>query len=168
MYETLQPSYYPCPNLGPRSVAGVLSPSVVIIQDDLDHNCNDLPKEKRAVVSVVTVAAPRLPDLTPDRQTFDKASDLDDLVLVGLRAYTWFSLSFFFTLTLWTGAMGCGAYNCPLDLLHKRWSPSFWNKSSTNGLNTSCLRYTARRGMERANLRSSAMFSKKCINRDRR
>ena len=79
LYETLKPSYYPWPNLGPGSVAGIFSPSVVIFKDDLDHNCEDLPKDKRAIVSVITVAAPRLPNLTSDRQAFARASDLEDL-----------------------------------------------------------------------------------------
>jgi hypothetical protein len=79
LYETLKPSYYPWPNLGPGSVAGIFSPSVVIFKHDLDNDCKDLPKNKRAVVSVITVAAPRVPDLTADKLAFERASDLEDL-----------------------------------------------------------------------------------------
>jgi len=79
LYPTLKPSYYPWPNLGPGSVAGVFSPSVVIFKDDLDNDCKDLAKDKFAIVSVITVAAPRAPELSEDRLSFKHASDLEDL-----------------------------------------------------------------------------------------
>ncbi|KAF8889259.1 hypothetical protein BD779DRAFT_1520647 [Infundibulicybe gibba] len=66
LYQTLHESYYPWPNLGPGSVAGVFSPGVVIFKDDLSHECADLPPAERHVVSVITVAAPRSPSLTKD------------------------------------------------------------------------------------------------------
>ena len=78
MYETLKEEYYEWPNLGPGSVAGVYSPAVVIFKDDLDHDCKDLPVDKREVVSVITVSAPRVPDLTPDRLKLANESDLED------------------------------------------------------------------------------------------
>jgi len=65
--------------LGPGSVAGIFSPSVVIFKDDLDNDCKDLAKEKFAIVSVITVTAPRGPDLSADRLSFKHASDLEDL-----------------------------------------------------------------------------------------
>lgn len=43
---------------------------MVIFRDDLDHDCAELPKADRRVVSVITVAAPRHPVLTPDGQSF--------------------------------------------------------------------------------------------------
>lgn len=79
LYATLKPSYYPWPNLGPGSVAGIYSPGVAIFKHDLDHNCADLSLEDRRVVGVITVAAPRVPDLTGDRLSFKHASDLEDL-----------------------------------------------------------------------------------------
>lgn len=79
LYATLKESYYPWPNLGPGSIAGVFSPDVVIFKDDLDHDCVDLPVEERRLVSVITVAAPRHPKLTPDREHFAKEEDLVDL-----------------------------------------------------------------------------------------
>lgn len=79
LYATLKESYYPWPNLGPGSVAGVFSPDVVIFKDDLDHDCVDLPAEERRLVSVITVAAPRFPKLTPDGEQFAKQEDLGDL-----------------------------------------------------------------------------------------
>ena len=60
-------------------MAGVYSPAVVIFKADLDHNCIDLPPEERQVVSVLTVAAPRLPQLTCDRNAFKNPEDLEDM-----------------------------------------------------------------------------------------
>lgn len=79
MYSTLKPTYYPWPNLGPGSVAGVYSPSVVIFKDDLDHDCVDLDRNDRRIVSVLTVAAPCGPELTRDGSTLKNSSDLEDL-----------------------------------------------------------------------------------------
>jgi len=79
LYDTLKESYYPWPNLGPRSVAGIYSPGVVIFKDDLDHNCVDLPEAERRVVSVITVASPCRPKLTEDELGFKNESDLEDL-----------------------------------------------------------------------------------------
>lgn len=75
----MKPSYYPWPNLGLGSTAGVYSPAVVIFRDDLDHDCVELPESQRKVVSVITVAAPRCPELTTDGLSFRNASDLKDL-----------------------------------------------------------------------------------------
>jgi hypothetical protein len=65
--------------LGPGSVAGIFSPLVVIFKDDLDNDCKDLAKDKFAIVSVITVAAPRVPELSADRLSFKHASDLEYL-----------------------------------------------------------------------------------------
>jgi len=111
LYETLKPSYYPWPNLGPGSVAGIFSPSVVIFKHDLDNDCKDLPKNKRAVVSVITVAAPRVPDLTADKLAFERASDLEDLRGKIRLVYRMAARNGKTSLVL--GAMGCGAYRCP-------------------------------------------------------
>lgn len=51
----------------------------MIFKDDLDHDCVELSKEQRRVVSVITVAAPRYPKLTADKEGFAKESDLEDL-----------------------------------------------------------------------------------------
>ena len=77
LYITLKEQYYPWANLGPGSDAGVYSPAVVIFKDDLDHDCVDLSVDKRETVSVLTIAAPRLPRISNDR--FAKNSDVDDL-----------------------------------------------------------------------------------------
>lgn len=79
LYATLKPEWYPWPNLGPGSVSGIFSPGVVVFKEDLDHDCTQLSKEKRRVVSVITVAAPRYPRLTADKEHFEKKSDLEDL-----------------------------------------------------------------------------------------
>ncbi|KAJ4478949.1 hypothetical protein J3R30DRAFT_3472424 [Lentinula aciculospora] len=79
LFLTLSPSYYPWPNLGPGSIAGVFSPGVVIFKHDLDHDCVDLPQEERCILSVITVAAPRGPHLTKDKQNFAEKSELEDL-----------------------------------------------------------------------------------------
>ncbi|KAJ3711267.1 hypothetical protein DFJ43DRAFT_1161806 [Lentinula guzmanii] len=111
LFSTLSPSYYPWPNLGPGSIAGVFSPGVVIFKHDLDHDCVDLPTEERRVVSVLTVAAPCSPKLTEDQQSFAKKSDLADLrgkIRLVYRMAGWNNKDF-----LVLGAMGCGAYLCP-------------------------------------------------------
>lgn len=63
--------------MGPGSVAGVYSPAVVIFKDDLDHDCVDLAPQERRVVSVITVAAPRSPPLSADRETLKWPQDLE-------------------------------------------------------------------------------------------
>jgi len=111
LYATLKPSYYPWPNLGPGSVAGIFSPGVVIFKDDLDHGCVNLQLEARRVVSVITVAAPRLPDLTRDGLAFANESDLNDLrgkIRLVYRMGVRYQQRF-----LVLGAMGCGVFMCP-------------------------------------------------------
>lgn len=77
LYPTLKDEYYPWPNMGPKSIAGIYSPAVVIFKDDLDHDCADLPPNERQVVSVITVAAPRDPPLSRDGQSFKWPQDLE-------------------------------------------------------------------------------------------
>ena len=77
LYHTLKEEYYPWPNMGPTSIAGVYSPAVVIFKDDLDHDCEDLPADERRTVAVLTVAAPRFPPLSKDGETFRWEKDLD-------------------------------------------------------------------------------------------
>ncbi|KII87163.1 hypothetical protein PLICRDRAFT_246234 [Plicaturopsis crispa FD-325 SS-3] len=111
LYATLLPQYYPWPNLGPGSVAGIFSPGVVVFKDDLDHDCVELPVEERVVVSVITVAAPRVPALTGDGQSFANAGDLEDLRGKIRLVYRMAAGNGQDRLVL--GAMGCGAYGCP-------------------------------------------------------
>ena len=49
----------------------------MIFRDDLDHDCVDLPVDKRETVAVLTIAAPRGPRLLNGR--FAKDSVLHDL-----------------------------------------------------------------------------------------
>ena len=70
LYITLKDEYYPWPNVGDGSVAGIYSPGVVIFRDDLDHDCTELPKDARRLVSVITVAAPRHPRLSRNEEAF--------------------------------------------------------------------------------------------------
>ena len=135
LYSTLKPSWYPWPNLGPGSVAGGYSPGVVIFKENLDHDCVNLPKEDWRVVSVITVAAPRAPRLTVDDQSFANESDLNDLrgkikLVYRIAAQ---NKKRYLVLGRWTqpgrcflwgwwkivsaGAMGCGAYGCPPQLV---------------------------------------------------
>ncbi|EEB94249.1 hypothetical protein MPER_06965 [Moniliophthora perniciosa FA553] len=79
LFQTLKSEYYPWPNLGPGSIAGVFSPGVVIFKDDLNHDCKDLEPEERRIVGVITVAAPRGPKLTSDGKNLANESDLNDL-----------------------------------------------------------------------------------------
>jgi len=111
LYETLKEEYYEWPNLGPGSVAGVFSPAVVIFKDDLDHGCAELPVDKREVVSVITVAAPRIPDLTADRLKLAHKSDLEDFRGKIRLVYRMAAHNGQHAIIL--GAMGCGAYGCP-------------------------------------------------------
>ncbi|KAL0581492.1 hypothetical protein V5O48_000535 [Marasmius crinis-equi] len=111
LFATLKPSYYPWPNLGPGSVAGVFSPGVVVFKEDMDHDCVDLPEEERCVVGIISVAAPRRPQLTPDRKGLAKESDLKDLRgKIGL-VYRMAARNGREYIVL--GAMGCGVYGCP-------------------------------------------------------
>lgn len=50
---------------------------MVIFKDDLDHSCADLPVDQRETVAVLTVAAPRGPDVLNGR--FMNSSDVHDL-----------------------------------------------------------------------------------------
>ncbi|TFK39528.1 hypothetical protein BDQ12DRAFT_681931 [Crucibulum laeve] len=111
LYRTLKECYYPWPNVGPGSIAGVFSPGVVIFKDDLDHDCKDLTVEDRRVVSVITVAAPRWRKLTEDNESFQNPSDIDDLrgkIRLVYRMAARHGQQY-----LVLGAMGCGAYGCP-------------------------------------------------------
>jgi uncharacterized protein (TIGR02452 family) len=73
--------------------------------------CPELPPAERKVLSVITVAAPRFPLLTPDRSDFENSSDKEDLrekVRLILRIAGFNGQKY-----LMLGAMGCGAYRCP-------------------------------------------------------
>ncbi|KAJ6475691.1 hypothetical protein C8R47DRAFT_1142143 [Mycena vitilis] len=111
LYIILRQEYYPWPNVGEGCVAGVYSPGIVIFRDDLDHDCAELPIADRRVVSVLTVAAPAWPDLTPDMEEFAHPSTLmyfhEKIRLVYRMAAH--NVQQYLVL----GAMGCGAYACP-------------------------------------------------------
>ncbi|THW19558.1 hypothetical protein D6D24_02788 [Aureobasidium pullulans] len=70
LYQTLKPEYYPWANTGPFSVAGIFSPGVVVFKDTLENSCRDLQPEERALLSVITIAAPRRPTLTNSNTGF--------------------------------------------------------------------------------------------------
>ncbi|KAG6918279.1 hypothetical protein DXG01_015371 [Tephrocybe rancida] len=115
LYATLKPEYYPWPNTGPGSTAGVFSPGVVIFKDDLDHECADLPLDDRRVVSVITVAAPRRRPLNKEQTAFKDPSVLEDLrgkirLIFRMAAHNGQQ-------NLVLGALGCGAYRCPPTLV---------------------------------------------------
>lgn len=117
LYKTLRPEWYPWPNLGPGSVAGIYSPAVVIFKDDLDHDCVDLAVEERAIVSVITVAGPRWPEMTQDQGEFKNPSDVQDFrgkIRLVLRMAARDGRD-----RLVLGALGCGAYRCPPTLVAK-------------------------------------------------
>lgn len=111
LYATLKPEYYPWPNLGEGSVAGIFSPGVVIFKDELDKQCKDLSVEARQLVSVITVAAARSPELTPDERDFLYDSDIEDMKGKIRLIYRMAARHGQTCLVL--GAMGCGAYGCP-------------------------------------------------------
>ncbi|KAF8074645.1 hypothetical protein FPV67DRAFT_1407943 [Lyophyllum atratum] len=115
LYATLKPVYYPWPNTGPGSVAGIFSPGIVVFKDDLDNGCAELPRSDRCVVSVITVAAPRHHSLTDDQSTFRAPSVLEDLRGKIRLIYRMAVHHDQHDLVL--GAMGCGAYMCPPELV---------------------------------------------------
>jgi uncharacterized protein (TIGR02452 family) len=111
LYATLKPEWYPWPNTGPGSCAGIVSAGVVVFRDTLDHQLRDLPEQERHVVTVLTVAAPCWPAISEDGESFAKESDLEDLrekILLVLRMAAGEGVT-----KLVLGAMGCGAYGCP-------------------------------------------------------
>ncbi|KAJ4357036.1 hypothetical protein N0V95_002842 [Ascochyta clinopodiicola] len=111
LYGTLNPAWYPFPNTGEGSCAGIISPGVVVFKDTLDRDLVDLPVEQRHTVDVITVAAPCHPKLTDDGEGFAHESDLHDLrekILLILRLAAVNGVT-----NLVLGAMGCGAYGCP-------------------------------------------------------
>lgn len=111
LYATLKPEWYPWPNTGPGSCAGIFSPDVVVFKDTLDNDCVELPEQQRQVLAVFTVAAPCLPKLTEDGESFAIESDLlglRDRILLVLRVAAANKVT-----NLVLGAMGCGAYGCP-------------------------------------------------------
>ncbi|VDC03313.1 unnamed protein product [Peniophora sp. CBMAI 1063] len=111
LYATLKEEYYPWPNLGPGSVAGIYSPAVVVFKDDLVHDCVDLPPEDRVVLSVITVAGPRKPELTPDGSRLARESDLEDLRAKIRLIYRLAGSEKRDAIVL--GPLGCGVYACP-------------------------------------------------------
>lgn len=122
LFATLREEWYPWPNLGPGSAAGAYSPGVVVFRDALDRGLAELPPAERAVVSVITVAAPRGPALAPapgpagegdggGRLAFARESDLGDLREKIRLVYRCAAHNGQTSLVL--GAMGCGAYACP-------------------------------------------------------
>ncbi|CAG5156802.1 uncharacterized protein ALTATR162_LOCUS4595 [Alternaria atra] len=111
LYATLKPEWYPWPNTGAGSVAGVMSPNVVVFRDTLDNGLAELPEDQRHVVAVMTVAAPRLPAVKEGGEGFAREEDLEDLrekILLVLRMAAGEGVT-----RLVLGAMGCGAYRCP-------------------------------------------------------
>ncbi|KAF2868147.1 hypothetical protein BDV95DRAFT_501061 [Massariosphaeria phaeospora] len=111
LYATFKQEWYPWPNTGPGSCAGIFSPDVVVFRDSLDNDLVELPAQERHVLAVITVAAPCWPRLTADGKGFVKESDLSDLrekILLVLRMAAGNGVT-----SLVLGAMGCGAYGCP-------------------------------------------------------
>ncbi|EUC47478.1 hypothetical protein COCMIDRAFT_3569 [Bipolaris oryzae ATCC 44560] len=111
LYATLRPEWYPWPNTGPGSCAGIVSPGVVVYRDTLDRDLAELKEEERFSVVVLTVAAPRFPRVNGDRSEFADEAELGDLrekIVLVLRMAAQQGVT-----RLVLGAMGCGAYGCP-------------------------------------------------------
>jgi uncharacterized protein (TIGR02452 family) len=111
LYATFRREWYPWPNTGPGSCAGIVSPDVVVFRDTMDKDLVELPEHERHIVAVLTVAAPCWPKLSEDGQSFAKESELQDLrekILLVLRMAAGEGVT-----KLVLGAMGCGAYGCP-------------------------------------------------------
>ncbi|KAH4927487.1 hypothetical protein HBI79_138300 [Parastagonospora nodorum] len=113
LFATLKAEWYPWANLGVESCKGIYSPGVVVFKDTLENNCVDLPEPH--VLGVITIAAPCQPALTPDGQGFANETDLNDLrerIVLILRIAAENGAR-----SLVLGAMGCGAYGCPPELV---------------------------------------------------
>ncbi|KAG6872637.1 hypothetical protein C0995_008068 [Termitomyces sp. Mi166 len=111
LYVTLRPEYYPWPNTGPGSHAGIFSPGVVIFKDDIKHDYADLSPGDHRVVSVISVSAPCRPALTKDQTAFKDPSVLEDLrrkIRLIYRMAARHGQQY-----LLLGAFGCGTYKCP-------------------------------------------------------
>jgi uncharacterized protein (TIGR02452 family) len=118
LYATLKPEWYPWPNLGPGSCAGIFSSDVVVFRDTLSNYLVELPKNERHVVSVMTIAAPMWPKVTESEEDFARESDardLDEKILLMLRMAAMNGCT-----SLVLGAMGCGAYGCPPKAVARR------------------------------------------------
>ncbi|KAJ3993477.1 hypothetical protein F5050DRAFT_1577557, partial [Lentinula boryana] len=109
--------HYPWPNTGPGSIAGIFSEGVVIFRGSNDGGtssnsiCPLLPHNKRKVISVISVAAPRYPKLTSDGNDFADEKikeEFKEKVRLVLRIGGHEGKRY-----LVLGAMGCGAYFCP-------------------------------------------------------
>lgn len=115
LYRTLKPEYYPWANTGLSSVAGIFSPSVVVFKDTLEYSCRDLQPEERALLSVITIAAPRRPTLTNSNTEFADPNILNefrDKIRLIFRCAAAEGKT-----CLVLGALGCGAYGCPPRLV---------------------------------------------------
>lgn len=118
LFATLKEEWYPWLNTGPGSTAGVYSPGVVVFRDTLDGGLVEFAEGERVVVSVITVAAPRGPLLAEGedgRHVFARKSDLDDMREKIRLVYRCAGHNGRTSLVL--GAMGCGAYGCPQEVV---------------------------------------------------
>lgn len=117
LYVTLRHEWYPWPNVGPRSAAGIYSPGVAVFRDTLDNELAELAEDERFVVSVITVAAPRGAALAKinGRPVFARESVLNDLREKIRLVYRCAAHNGQTSLVL--GAMGCGAYRCPPEVV---------------------------------------------------
>ena len=112
--------------MGPGSCAGIVSPGVVVFRDTLDNELVELPESRRHVVAVITVAAPRFPELDEERVGFAREEDLRCLrekILLVLRMAAGEGVT-----RLVLGAMGCGAYRCPPGLVAKEMKKALGNE----------------------------------------
>jgi uncharacterized protein (TIGR02452 family) len=117
LYATLKSEWYPWPNTGPGSCAGIVSPDVVVFRDTIDNDLRELSEQERHVVTVFTVAAPCWPKVSEDGKSFAREEELQDLrekILLVLRMAAVEGVS-----KLVLGAMGCGAYGCPPRVVAK-------------------------------------------------
>lgn len=115
LFSTLDPQWYPWPNTGEHSIKGIFSEAVAVFKDTLENGCVDLEEEDRETVSVITVAAPRCPGLTDDGLGFAEESRLGefrDKIRLVLRCAAREGKT-----GLVLGALGCGAYRCPPELV---------------------------------------------------
>ncbi|KAL5407888.1 hypothetical protein PMIN06_007037 [Paraphaeosphaeria minitans] len=126
LYAALKPEWYPWPNTGPGSCAGIFSPDILVFKDTIDKDLVELPAAERHLVSVITVAAPCRPKLTEDGEQFALVSDLEDLrekIILTLRMAATNGVT-----KLVLGAMGCGAYHCPPQVVAEEFKKAIERK----------------------------------------
>jgi len=93
-----------------------MSPNVVVFRDTLDNGLVELSEDRRFVIAVMTVAAPRFPAVVTEGEREGEVVFKEETVVEELREKVRLVLRMAAgegVGRLVLGAMGCGAYGCP-------------------------------------------------------